>query len=61
MSESSSKWQIILWVFPIGRAQFWRTFFHRVHQVGDDIDRHKHRRISQRTWKDSNCNTRYLD
>ena len=34
--------------------------FSRVNKVGGDIGRHK-RRLSQRTWKDSNTNTMYLD
>ena len=35
--------------------------FGRVKKVGGDIGKHKRRRLSQRTWKDSNANTMYLD
>jgi hypothetical protein len=35
--------------------------FSRVKKVGGDIGKHKRRRLSQRTWKDSNANTMYLD
>ena len=32
-----------------------------VKKVGGDIGKHKRRRLSQRTWKDSNLNTMFLD
>ena len=35
--------------------------FSHVKKVGGDIGKHKRRRLSQRTWKDSNANTMYLD
>jgi hypothetical protein len=35
--------------------------FTSVKKVGGDIGKHKRRRLSQRTWKDSNSNTMYLD
>ncbi|KAF8235960.1 hypothetical protein L208DRAFT_1357932 [Tricholoma matsutake] len=35
--------------------------FSHVNKVGGNIGRHKRSRLSQRTWKDSNTNTLYLD
>ena len=35
--------------------------FMGVKKVGGDIRKHKRRRLNQRTWKDSNSNTMYLD
>jgi hypothetical protein len=35
--------------------------FSCVKKVGSDIGKHKRRRLSQQTWKDSNANTMYLD
>ncbi|KAF8240120.1 hypothetical protein L208DRAFT_1234331, partial [Tricholoma matsutake] len=33
----------------------------KVEKVGADIRQHKQRQLSQRTWKDSNNSTMYLD
>jgi hypothetical protein len=38
-----------------------KPIFTQIGQVGQDIGKHKRRRTSQRTWKDSNSNTMYLD
>jgi hypothetical protein len=35
--------------------------FMGVKKVRGDIGKHKRRRLNQRTWKDSNSNTMYLD
>jgi hypothetical protein len=35
--------------------------FQHIEKVGGDIGTHKWQRISQHTWKDSNCNTLYLN
>jgi hypothetical protein len=35
--------------------------FMGIKKVGGDIRRHKRRCLNQRTWKDSNSNTMYLD
>ncbi|KAF8219635.1 hypothetical protein L208DRAFT_1338812 [Tricholoma matsutake] len=35
--------------------------FMGVKKVGGDIGKHKRRCLNQRTWKDSNSNTMYLD
>jgi hypothetical protein len=37
------------------------SIFSRIENVGGNIGWHKRRRISQRTWKDSNGNMLYLD
>jgi hypothetical protein len=37
------------------------TAFDKIVKIGGDIGAHKRRRTSQRTWKDSNGNTLYLD
>jgi hypothetical protein len=42
-------------------AQRLNTVFDRVDSIGSDIGKYKRRRVSQRTWKDSNQNTLYLD
>ncbi|KAG6907485.1 hypothetical protein DXG01_008775 [Tephrocybe rancida] len=42
-------------------AKVLREAFKPVKKVGGDIGRHLNRRRSQRTWKDSNKNTLYLD
>jgi hypothetical protein len=35
--------------------------FVKIESIGGDIGKHKRRRTSQRTWKDSNQNTMYLE
>jgi hypothetical protein len=35
--------------------------FRQVEKVGSDLGKHKRRRKSPQTWKDSNENTLYLD
>ncbi|KAF8230758.1 hypothetical protein L208DRAFT_1107364, partial [Tricholoma matsutake] len=35
--------------------------FRVVKKVGGNIGKHKRRQLSQRTWKDSNSNTMFLD
>ncbi|KAJ7927676.1 hypothetical protein B0H13DRAFT_1598446, partial [Mycena leptocephala] len=42
-------------------AKVLETVFDKVERVGGDIGAHKRRKTSQRTWKDSNGNTLYLD
>ncbi|KAJ7694764.1 hypothetical protein B0H17DRAFT_931272, partial [Mycena rosella] len=42
-------------------AKVLEKVFEKVERVGGDIGAHKRRRTSQRTWKDSNDNTLFLD
>jgi hypothetical protein len=42
-------------------ADVLENVFKPLREVGGDIGRQKHRRTSQRTWKDSNGNTMFLD
>ncbi|KAJ6557686.1 hypothetical protein B0H19DRAFT_946871, partial [Mycena capillaripes] len=42
-------------------AKILESVFDKVEEVGGDIAAHKRRRTSQRTWKDSNGTTLFLD
>ena len=48
-------------VHPKLAARLDQKLFNNIESIGGDIMRHNLRKTSQRTWKDSNSNTMYLD